>query len=229
MKKSALNLALGWLFAMSLCAHNAAYAQSDPSREVPASSSQTHTGENKVTTDSALAPARDATEVLQRLLALIDSLHQPQDLTLDRVTEFTGLVIPKVDWPSKNDAHMISQDLTEMWAYGYIWKLNSTTRLPDLGFGFDETPRYSNQDIPLTDVCQFDLAQFHDALLGMGYRHVSSVRQSSPARQYQRGALQVDVGYVGESGESLEKISHDCLNRVSIGFLTRYLDQGVPQ
>ena len=79
----------------------------------------------------------------------------------------------------------------------------------------------------MTSICQFDGAQFHDALLRMGFRHVGSVRQSGPARQYQRGAVEVDVGYVGESGESLEKISHDCIKRVSVGFLTRYLDQGV--
>jgi hypothetical protein len=162
--------------------------------------------------------------VLQRLLALIDSLHQPQDLTPERVTQFTGLPMYSLNTPS-DFYYGNSQDLNEFWSYDYRLGLNYDTRLPDLGFRFEETEKYSNQDIPMTDVCQFDVAQFHDALLRLGYEHVSSVRQESPARQYRRGAVEVEIGIVGESGESLEKISHDCTKRVSIGFLTRYLDQ----
>jgi len=229
MKKRIFHLSLIWTFAATAFVHNAAFAQAEPSHEVVAPSTKIFKGENKVTTTSALTPAKDATEVLQRLLALIDSLHRPQDLTLDQVAKFTGLLIPKADWPSKNDAHMISQDLTEAWLYRYIWVLNNTTRLPGLGLAFTEADKYSNQDIPMIGVCQFDVAQFHDALLRLGYEHVSSVRQESKARQYQRGAVEVEVGIVGESGESLEKISHDCIKRVSIGFLTRYLNRGGQQ
>jgi hypothetical protein len=182
-------------------------------------------GDNKVTTDSALAPARDAAEVLRRLLALIGSLHLPQDLTPERVTQFTGLSLLRFERPSGRYVHKEFQALTDMWGYSYIWQIDSTTKLPDLGFGFDQIPEKVRRP-PMTSVCQFDVAQFHDALLRLGYEHVSSVRQESPARQYRRGAVEVEIGIVGESGESLEKISHDCIKRVSIGFLTRYLDQG---
>src|SRR4051794_29484364 len=42
---------------------------------------------------SAEAPLLDAPEVLRRLLALIDSVHQPKDLTLERVEQFSGFAM----------------------------------------------------------------------------------------------------------------------------------------
>jgi len=177
------------------------------------------------TTSPPLAPARDATETLTRLSALIDSLRQPEDLTPERVSQFTGIAMPRVDWPSRNQARIGSQVLTASWSYEYIWKLNDTTRLPDLGFGFDQLQEEVNRPA-MTDICQFDVAQFHDALLRMGYRHIGSTRRESPARQYQRELVVIELAFVGESGESLETIGHDCVKRVSVHFLEKYVDLG---
>jgi hypothetical protein len=173
---------------------------------------------------TAAAP-HDAPEVLRRLLALIDTLHQPQDLTIERVAQFSGFAMTPFSDKPTNDAYEIFQPLTEMWSYQYIWKLNSATRLPDLGIGFDKTEKYVDRP-PMTEICQLDAAQFHDTLLKMGYRHVGNTRRESPARQYQRGSVEVEIAVVGESGASLEKISHDCIKRVSIGFLVKYMDLG---
>jgi len=210
MKKHIFYLLLIWIFAANTFMHNAAFAQSESSHETIAPS------------------AKNATEVLQRLLALIDNLHQPQDLTPERVAQSTRQPMIRINTPA-DFYYRSSHDLNERWWYYYIWSLNDATHLPGLGFAFKKTEKYRNQNIPMTDVCQFDVAQFHDALLRLGYEHVSSVRQESRARQYQRGAVEVEVGIVGESGESLEKISHDCIKRVSIGFLTRYLNRGGQQ
>lgn len=176
---------------------------------------------------AALRP--DAPEVLRRLLALIDTLHQPGDLTIERVAHFSGIAMTPFSDKPTNDAYAIYQPLTEMWKYRYIWALNNTTHLPGLGFGFYETEKYRSQDPPMTGICQLDVAQFHEALLKMGYRHVGNTRRESPARQFQRGLVEVEIGIVGESGESLDKISHDCISRVSVGFRVEYMDLGSPQ
>jgi hypothetical protein len=97
---------------------------------------------------------------------------------------------------------------------------NSATHLPGLGLGFYQTTRNPDRP-PMTEICQFDAAQFHEALLKIDYRHVSSTRYASPGRQYQRGKVEVDVAMVGESNESLEKISHDCIKSVTMGFIAR--------
>ncbi|MBB3182210.1 hypothetical protein [Variovorax sp. Sphag1AA] len=170
---------------------------------------------------SVLADASlpDAPEVLRRLLALIDTLHQPQDLTTDRVARFTGFTMRPFSEKPTNDAYQIFQPLTDAWRYLYIWGLNSATRLPDLGLTFIETDKHSTQRPSKADICQFDAMHFHDALLKMGYRHVGNARRESAAKQYRRGLVEVDIGIVGESSDSFEKISHGCVKRVSIGFL----------
>lgn len=165
-------------------------------------------------------PIPDAPEVLRRLLALIDTLHQPQDLTTERVEQFTGYAMTPFSDKPTNDAYEIWQPLTELWRYWYIWAPNSATRLPDLGLGFYE--RDPKRRLPMTAVCALDVAEFHAALLDMGYRHVGNTRRASPARQYQRGLVQVEIGIVGESSESLEKISHDCIKRVHVSFRAEF-------
>jgi hypothetical protein len=97
------------------------------------------------------------------------------------------------------------------------------THLPGYGLQLYQTQGSAPRP-PMTEICQLDAAQFHDALLKMGYRHVGSARRASLARQYQRGLVEVEIGIVGESGESLEKISHDCIKRVSVDFLERSTD-----
>lgn len=178
---------------------------------------------SRATTETA---PPDAPEVLRRLLALIDTLHQPQDLTVERVEQFSGVAMtPFSDKPS-DDAYQIFQRVTEMWFYLYIWDLERATHSPDLGLLFVEAEKYSGKNPPMTGICQLDLAQFHDALLKMDYRHVGNTRQRSAGKQYQRGLVKIDVGIVGESGESIEKISHRCVNRVFINFLGEYMDLG---
>lgn len=178
---------------------------------------------SRATTEAARP---DAPEVLRRLLALIDTLHQPQDLTVERVAQFSGVAMTPFSDKPNEDTYMSLQPLTEMWRYLYLWGPNSTTRLADLGLNFYETEKYRGQNPPMTGICQLDLAQFHEALLKIGYRHVGNTRQRSAGKQYQRGLVEVDVGIVGESGESIEKISHRCVNRVYIGFLVKYMDLG---
>ena len=169
-------------------------------------------------------PRLDAPEVLRRLLALIDSVREPQDLTIERVAQFTGFPMKPFSDKPANDTYVISQLLTENWRYRYLWGPNGTTHLPELGLAFYK--RHSGQHPPKTEICQLDAAQFHEALLQMGYRHVGSTRRESPAKQYERGVVEVEIGIVGESDESLEKISHDCIKRVSIGFLVEDIGFG---
>ena len=169
-------------------------------------------------------PARDAVEVLQRLLALIDSVRQPQDLTPEQVTRFSGLPMRRINTP--NDFYYLAdQDLSEVWSYNFYWGLNNTTKLPEVGFEFEPIDRLVSRP-SMESVCQLDVARFHDVLLGLRYEHVSSTRRATLARQYRRGAVEVEVGIVGESGESLEKISHNCIKRVLLDFSTLYLKEG---
>ena len=168
----------------------------------------------------------DAPELLRRLLALIDSLHQPQDLAVERVTQFIRLPMERfADDSPKSRALFAYSKLTPEWAYLLLWNVVDVTQLPSYGLQFHPI-RNNAPRPPMTGICQFDLAQFHDELLRMGYRHVSSTRQSTPARQYRRGPVEVDIGIVGESGESLEKIGHDCIRRISIDFLERFIGPG---
>lgn len=174
--------------------------------------------------EPAMAPPRDAPDLLRRLLALIDTLHQPQDLELQRVTPFFRLPMDRlVDASPKSRALFAFGTLTNEWSFMLIWDVVDVTHLPGYGLQFYQTQGSAPRP-PMTGICQLDAAQFHDALLKMGYRHVGSTRRASPARQYQRGLVEVEIGVVGESSESLEKISHDCIKRVSVDFLERSTD-----
>jgi hypothetical protein len=175
---------------------------------------------------SAEAPRLGAPEVLRRLLALIDSVHQPQDLTIERVARFSGFAMQPSSGRPPNAAYAISQPLTENWWYRYVWRPNNATRLPGVGLAFYETENFAGVSPPMTDICQLDAEQFHNALLKSGYRHVGNTRRASASKQYQRGLVEVEIGMFGESGESLEKISHRCIHRVSVGFLVEYMDLG---
>jgi len=176
--------------------------------------------------NATAAPRLDAPEVLRRFLALIDTVHQPQDLTAERVAQFIGFAMePYSDKPT-NDTYVISQPVTEMWRVRIGWGPQHTTRLPSVGLGFHKLEKYANQDAPMTGICQLDAVQVHEELLKLGYRHVGNARNGGAAKQYQRGLVKVEIGIFGESGESLEKISHGCVHRVYVSFLEKYMDLG---
>lgn len=150
---------------------------------------------------------------------MIDSLHQPTDMALERVTPFIGLPMgPLADASSRSRALFAFGELTNEWSYTLIWSLDADTHLPGYGLRFYPSHRGIPPQ-PMTDICRLDVAQFHDALLKMGYRHAGSSRRATLARQYLRGLVEVEIGIVGESGESLEKISHDCVKTIGIDFL----------
>jgi len=172
---------------------------------------------------------RDAPELLRRLLALIDSLHQPQDLAAEQVMRFIRLPMERfADDSPKSRTLLTYGKLTHEWSYVLIWNVVDVTQLPSYGLLFQPIGNHTSRP-PMTSICQLDMAQFHDALLKMGYRHVGSSRQSTPAHQYRRGPVEIDIGIVGESSETLEKISHDCVSRISIDFLERFLGPGARQ
>lgn len=167
----------------------------------------------------------DAPELLRRLLALIDSVHQPQDLTAEQVMRFIRMPLKPIA-SSRSGGFEIFEQLTHDWLYRFIWHAHDITPDPDLGLLFYEARGSSLPRPDMTGICQLDAAEFHDALLRMGYRHISSTRRASPARQYQRGLVEVEIGIVGESNDSLDKISHDCIKRVVVGFFDGHPDRG---
>jgi hypothetical protein len=185
----------------------------------PAASPIQSEGNNVSTSAPIPSPPRDAAELLQRMLGLIDVIREPEDLTPERMTWFVGLPMVRQDKPHASD-YTADQELTDIWAYYFAWRLHPTIKRPYLYFSFYETEKYRNKPRPpMTEICQFDMARFHDALLELGYEQVGNTRWGTPARQYRHGSVDVQVGYVGESGESLEKISHHCVYKVMVEFV----------
>lgn len=167
----------------------------------------------------------DAPELLRRLLALIDSVHQPQDLAAEQVMRFVRLPMERfADDSPKSRTLLTYGKLTHEWSYVLIWNVVDVTQLPSYGLMFQPISKNTPRP-PMTSICQLDMAPFHDALLKMGYRHVGSTRRATLARQYLRGPVEVEIGIVGESSETLEKIRHDCIRRISIDFLERNIDR----
>ena len=168
---------------------------------------------------SAPGAPRDAAELLHRMLALIDALHRPEDLTPQRVTQFTGMPMTRDSEPGEFHHHYAYHQLTDKWQVRISSGLHYETKRPYLGFGFLVTEKYRAQRRPpMTEVCQFDMAQFHDELLKLGVKQVGNTRGATLERQYRRYPVYLRVGYVGESGESLEKISHDCVKSIYVAF-----------
>lgn len=69
------------------------------------------------------------------MLALIDAMHQPEDLTPGRVTQFIDLPMTRNDRPD-HDYYFIHEELTDMWAYDISLGRHYETKRPYLGFGF---------------------------------------------------------------------------------------------
>jgi hypothetical protein len=175
-------------------------------------------GDNMSTSASPPSAPRDAAELLARMLALIDAIHEPEDLTPGRMTQFIGLPMRRQNDPG--DGYFAHQELTDMWESRISWRLNPTTKRHYLYLSFDDTENYRNKPRPpMTGICRFDLAQFHDELLKRGYGHVGNTRASMLIRRYRRGSVDVEVGYEGESSESLDKISHDCIRSIYVDFV----------
>lgn len=166
-------------------------------------------------------PTSDAAEALRRLLALIDSLHEPKDLTPEQVTRFTGLELD-LD-PDRSGDAAGAHDLTKEWYYIYRLYPDLATRLPSLQFIFQTRPPSLSQSLDVTDLCGVDMDQFHAVLLHMGFAHTGSNRAGTLARQYQRGNVDMNVAHVGESRE---KIHHDCVWQVDAYFVDNSLGKG---
>ena len=169
------------------------------------------------TLSSVPGAPRDAAELLHRMLALIDAMHRPEDLTPARVTQLTGLPMTR-EGRSDHDHHFVDHELTGMWRVRLSLGLEFMTKRPELGFRFIETEKYRDESPPSTGICQVDMAKFHDALLGLGYKQVGNTRGATLERQYRRYPVYLNIGYVGESDESLEKISHDCVKSIYVAF-----------
>ncbi len=159
-------------------------------------------------------PAIDAAQALRRLLALIDDLHAPQDLTAERVAKFSGLAL--VQDPAKPGSFHGGSTLTPAWTYLYLGYLDNSNRLPVLDFMFKEAAASGAEASAKSDICALDMDQFHDDLRKMGFKQTGHSRGSTPQRQYQRGQLKLNIGYVGESRVRIE---HLCVKNVSVYFL----------
>jgi len=160
---------------------------------------------------------RDAAELLQRMLALIDATRRPEDLTPERVTQFIGLPMTRDNDPA-DDYYYAYHELTDTWRVRIFRGLDYKTKRPYLGSRFIETEKYRYQNPPSTGICQFDMAQFHEALLKLGVEQVGNTRGATLERQYRRYPVYLNVGYVGESDESLEKINHKCVGSIYVDF-----------
>ena len=177
--------------------------------------SSTATPEKKM-----LEPTSDAAEVLTRLLALIDSLHEPRDLTPEQVKQFIGIELNAI--PHRPSSAVASHPLNTTFFYHLRAFPDLESRLPSLKFRFEVMPEFRDQSPVKTDICAFDMDRFHAALLTMGYAHTGSNRAGTLARQYKRGNVDMNVAHVGESRE---KIHHDCVYSVDAYFVNRSLSQ----
>lgn len=163
---------------------------------------------------SQLGPASDAAEALRRLLALIDTLREQQDLTPERVVEFSGVALREsLDDPRSFDGH---QGLTAVWSHHYLLWPEGRARPAVLVFWFGAAPESHGRWPPKTGICALDMDQFHDALLGMGFENTGNVRSGYPERRYRRGLVAVDAHYTGEGPT---RVSHDCIERALVSFL----------
>lgn len=159
------------------------------------------------------APATDAAEALRRLLALVDMLHEPQDLTPERVAELSGLtLLENRDGSGGLEGH---QSLSVVWRYGYrLWR-EFHTQQTAFAFWFYADPDLHRRPPSKTDICALDMDQFHEALLGMGFTNTSNVRSGHPEQRYRRGRVALNMSYTGESAT---RVTHDCIDRVFVSF-----------
>lgn len=211
------NLRLCTRFArlpLLLAAVLAAACLSMPAAAERSASSSGHE-RRSIVPSSRIGPATDAAEALRRLMALIDTLREQQDLTPQRVADLSGLTL--LEDPRSPERFMGHQGLTDAWSYGYQLWPEFHTQQTVFAFRFHADPHLNPRRPPKTEICSLDMDQFHDALLGMGFANTRNVLSGYPERRYRRGHAAVDVHYTGESAV---RVTHDCVDRVFVAFVS---------
>ena len=198
-KKSLISVAA--LFALSACAN--------PPHQTHGVT-MNHPSEPPSAENNYNNPVINAEQALKGVLKLLENLRDYNELSLARIKAETGIQLRPYAPPETGFS--FGANLTEQWNYA-MDLFQAPNSKPSFIFDFFETEAFSEKNPPRTDICHLDLDQFHGALLNMGYEHVSSRRYSSPARQYRRGEIWVDIIYVGESRE---KVTHDCIKTIRI-------------
>ena len=109
-------------------------------------------------------PTLTAEEIGKRFLKLIEGLKSRSDLSLDRITEVTGIALSLVEGGGRY-AH--SEALGDDWYYS-LWHVPASPQ-----FKQGVTLEFGKAKEPFADmapVCVLDFDYYHAALKAMGYR-----------------------------------------------------------
>ncbi|SDS65383.1 hypothetical protein [Microlunatus soli] len=153
-------------------------------------------------------PPTSAADLLTRLLDLLASATTMQDLDHRAVGQAFGL--------SSDGGRRLNYfaQLTDVWFYNVLAD-------PDFALGpvlevefFDG----EGSEAAMTDICAVDLDQFRSRLTTAGYAYRKDYGEHGEVigHEFTRGPLVVSVVARGEAGSPPEKVTHDCVQSVTV-------------
>lgn len=154
-------------------------------------------------------PPSSAADLLSRLLELLASATTMQDLDHRAVGHALGL--------SSNDDRRLnySAQLTDEWYYNVLADPDFVLG-PVLEVEFFDSAGVA--DAAMTDICEVDLDQFGSRLAAAGYSSRKEYGEHGEVigHEFTRGPLVVSIVARGEAGSPPEKVTHDCVQSVTV-------------
>jgi hypothetical protein len=169
----------------------------------------------EITNDITIANATavTASEISQKLLALIADINTLQDIAPSNIERVTGL---KVQYdPNNPNSYGLGGKINDTWFYN-LWSMSSSlpqgVKPNQLMFSFNDD---KDGDVDMTAVCEIDFNAYAQRMTDGGYsgKPVYGVRNRIEYWQFTRGDVNLQV-YV--RGESDEKVAHDCVSKLII-------------
>lgn len=179
-------------------------------------------------TPATIQPKLTAEQALLRLLELIRTSKTIADFTPERLSEV--MKVPITAW---DEGYGFGEAATAQWNHGFtveMWPspVGRGPKVPMFEFMFNPRPRGMSPS--MIDICQVDFDRFTAELEAMGFRrsHNYDSPPSPPIGEpalphgrlindaFYRPDVRVEVYPRGEANDPVEKITHDCVERVVI-------------
>lgn len=152
-----------------------------------------------------------AEQLLLRLLDLIKSTNSADELTMERVS--AAMQQPALTFGPGHFGY--GDRLTPEWGFGLeVNKAGAPESFLDLNF-IDTTPE---KRAGATDICKIDFDQFASELAAAGFIRETVWGEHGRVSYYHfsRPSLSIRVVTIGEDSTPLDKITHDCVRRVTV-------------
>jgi hypothetical protein len=164
--------------------------------------------QNSVSTTMTSISAED---ISKRVLKLVASVTNAEDISPENIERITGL---KIDVSQSNpNEYGTGGKITDTWFYNLGALSNNKGSKPDrVMFSFDDQ---TNNYADMTPVCSLDFNAYSKQLTEDGYaaKPVHGEHDRISYWDFSRGKVSVQV-YV--RGESDEKVDHDCVSKLII-------------